>query len=59
MHSPAVTVYSHGYAQPWKIVHVNFVSPFQGAMLYVDAHSKWPEVHIIKETTAAKTIGVL
>ena len=35
--------------------------PFQGSMFLVavDAHSKWPEVHVMKETTAAKTIDVL
>ena len=25
----------------------------------MDAHSKWPEVHIMKETTTAKTIDIL
>lgn len=28
-------------------------------LVAVDAHSKWPEVHLMKETTAAKTIDVL
>ena len=28
-------------------------------LVAVDAHSKWPEVHIMKETTAAKTIDIL
>ena len=33
----------------------------QGSMLLVavDAHFKWPEVHVMKETTAAKTIDAL
>ena len=47
--------------QPWKRVHLDFAGPFQGAMLLlaVDAHSKWPEVHIMKDTTTTKTIDVL
>ena len=47
--------------QPWKRVHLDFAGPFQGAMflLAVDAHSKWPEVHIMKDTTTTKTIDVL
>ena len=34
--------------QPWKRVHVDFAGPFMGSMyiIAVDAHSKWPEVHI-------------
>ena len=28
-------------------------------LVAVDAHSKWPEIHIMKETMAAKTIEVL
>jgi len=48
-------------AHPWKRVHLDFAGPFQGAMFFVavDAHSKWLEVHVMKETTAAKTIDVL
>ncbi len=47
--------------QPWKRVHLDFAGPFQGSMFLVavDAHSKWPEVHLMKETTAAKTIDIL
>ena len=28
-------------------------------LVAVDAHSKWPEVHLMKETTAAKMIDAL
>ena len=28
-------------------------------LIAVDAHSKWPEVHYMSSTTAAKTIQVL
>ena len=50
--------------QPWVWpagVHLDFAGPFQGSMflLAVDAHSKWPEVNVMKETTAAKIIDVL
>ena len=46
---------------PWQRVHVDFAGPFAGKMflIVVDAHSKWPEVHIMSSTTAAKTIAVL
>ncbi len=41
--------------RPWQRVHVDFAGPFQGSMFLVcvDAHSKWPEVHI---TTTTKTL---
>ena len=40
---------------------MDFAGPFAGKMflIVVDAHSKWPEVHIMSSTTAAKTIAVL
>jgi hypothetical protein len=46
---------------PWKRLHADFAGPFEGHMLFVlvDAHSKWPEVQIMKSTTAEKTIEVL
>ena len=46
---------------PWQRVHLDFAGPFQGHMFLVavDAHSKWPEVAIMKSTTSAKTIEVL
>ena len=28
-------------------------------LIAVDAHSKWPEVHVMNTITASKTIGVL
>ena len=59
-HSPAVAPLQPWVwpAQPWKRVHLDFAGPFQGAMflVVVDAHSKWPEVHVMKETTTGKTI---
>ena len=40
---------------------MDFAGPFEGHMylITVDAHSKWPEVHIMDSTTASKTIQVL
>lgn len=39
----------------------NFAGPVEGHMLLVivDAHSKWPEVHVMDSTTSSKTIQVL
>lgn len=40
---------------------VAFAGPLQGKMLMVgmDAHSKWPEVILMENTTAAKTVNTL
>ena len=48
-------------SQPWKRIHIDFAGPFMGGsyLIAVDAHSKWPEVHYMSSTTAAKTIQVL
>lgn len=45
-------------AEPWQRVHVDFAGPFEDRMFLVavDAHSKWPEVAIMKSTTSRKTI---
>ncbi|XP_060799470.1 uncharacterized protein K02A2.6-like [Neoarius graeffei] len=47
--------------RPWERIHVDFAGPFEGHMylVIVDAHSKWPEVHIMDSTTSSKTITVL
>ena len=46
---------------PWQRIHVDFAGPFEGKMFLVaiDAHSKWPEVFIMKSTTTEKTIEKL
>ena len=48
-------------AKPWQRVHIDFAGPFCQKMylLAVDAHSKWPEVFEMTQTTTAKTITVL
>ena len=40
---------------------MDFAGPFQGSMflIAVDDHSKWPEVFVMKETTATKTTEIL
>ena len=47
--------------KPWQRIHVDFASPFLGKSFFivVDAHSKWPEVHEMSQTTTEKTITVL
>ena len=46
---------------PWERVHVDFLGPFMNRMFFVmiDAHSKWPEVFVMKSTTSEKTISVI
>lgn len=40
---------------------MDFAGPFEGHiyLVVVDAHSKWPKVHIMDSTVAGKTIQVL
>ena len=46
---------------PWTRIHVDYAGPFLGKMFFlvVDAHSKWPEVLIMKSTTSQSTIEAL
>ena len=46
---------------PWKRFHIDFAEPFFGKMFLVavDAHSKWPEVVMMSNTTSQLTIEVL
>lgn len=48
-------------AQPWQRLQIDFAGPLNGKMLLVctDAHSKWPEIVIMKDTTAEETVGTL
>ncbi|CAI5694547.1 unnamed protein product [Oreochromis niloticus] len=47
--------------EPWHCVHIDFAGPYEDKMFLVavDAHSKWPEVTIMKSTTTEKTIEAL
>lgn len=46
---------------PWKRIHIDFAGPFLGKMflLVIDAHSKWPEIIQVKDTTSSTTIQIL
>ena len=46
---------------PWQRLHIDFAGPVQGKMLMVviDAHSKWPEIFVMENTTAEETISTL
>ena len=48
-------------SRPWQRVHIDFAGPFVEKMflIVVDAYSKWGEVIIMNQTTAAKTISTL
>ena len=48
-------------SHPWQRIHLHFVGPFCGKMLFVivDSHSKWAEVIEMKNTTAVATIKEL
>ncbi|KAK3528991.1 hypothetical protein QTP70_014114 [Hemibagrus guttatus] len=47
--------------KPWHRIHVDFAGPVEEKMLLVvmDEHRKWPEVAIMKSTSAEKTIEKL
>ncbi|KAF7646573.1 hypothetical protein LDENG_00185510 [Lucifuga dentata] len=47
--------------EPWHRVHIDFAGPVENRMFLVavDAHSKWPEVAIMRSTTTEKTIEKL
>ena len=46
---------------PWECIHVDFAGPFLHKMFMVvtDAHSKWPEIIELSDTTSSKTIQEL
>ena len=47
--------------RPWTRVHIDFAGPFEDKMflLAVDAHSKWPEVVVMANTSSSNTINAL
>lgn len=47
--------------EPWHRVHIDFAGPVEERMFLVavDAHSKWPEVAIMRSITTGKTIEKL
>ena len=48
-------------SKPWQRVHIDFAGPFLNKMYFlaVDAHSKWPEVFEMAQTTTTNTISIL
>ena len=45
--------------EPWQRVHADFAGPLrngQYALILIDAHSKWPEVHLMPTMTSTATI---
>ena len=44
-------------SKPWSRIHADFLGPFYDHMFLavIDAHTKWPEVIIMKKDTTAKT----
>lgn len=42
-------------------VHIDFAGPFMGKyfLIFVDAYSKWPEIHIMNSITTQNTIKIL
>ena len=48
-------------ALPWQRLHVDIAGPILGKMILVctDAHSKWPEVVVMKNTSAEETLATL
>ena len=48
-------------AYPWQRLHIDFAGPFQGKMflVVVDAHTKWPDMFEMQDTTAAETVATL
>ncbi|XP_057694352.1 uncharacterized protein K02A2.6-like isoform X2 [Corythoichthys intestinalis] len=59
---PAAPLHPWDFPQdPWHRIHIDFAGPFENRMFLVaiDAHSKWPEVAIMKSTTSEKAIEKL
>ena len=48
-------------AHPWQRLHIDFAGPFQGKMFLVvmGAHTKWPDIVEMRDTTAAETVATL
>ena len=46
---------------PWRRIHLDFAGPIEGKILLVivDAYSKWPEVVVMEEVTAERTVEEL
>lgn len=59
---PPASLHPWEYPQEqWHHVHIDFAGPFEDRMFLVavDAHSKWPEVVVMRSITTEKTIEKL
>ena len=47
--------------EPWQQIHIDYEGPMEDRMflVVVDAHSEWPEVTVMKSTSAERTIEEL
>ena len=47
--------------EPWQRVHIDFAGPLENHMflIVVNAHSKWPEVAVMKSTSSERNIEEL
>ena len=47
-------------AEPWKRIHVDFAGLFQDKMFFlaIYAHSKWPEIFLMRSTTVFASFGL-
>ena len=47
--------------KPWQRVHIDFTGPFLNKVYFIamDAHSKWPEIFQMAQTSTTKTIFIL
>lgn len=57
-------VFTHHWeypSKPFERIHCDYAGPFFGVYFFicVDAFSKWPEVHILKEISTETTIPIL
>ena len=48
-------------AQPWTRLHLDYAGPIRGKffLVIVDAHSKWPEIFAVNNSTASTTVSKL
>ncbi len=48
-------------SQPWRRIHIHHLGPTEGrtVLVMIDAHSKWIEAEIVRNTTSKETIRCL
>ncbi|XP_026824410.1 uncharacterized protein K02A2.6-like [Ooceraea biroi] len=55
---PKIKHHWEAASQPFERIHIDFAGPFLGYifLILVDAYTKWPEVHIVKNMSTPNTI---